>query len=37
MESTVLDERAVRRVEVAGVRIPHTPLAIAASEAARKE
>ena len=35
MESNMLHKRAVRPVEVAGVRIPHTPLAIAAAEAAR--
>jgi hypothetical protein len=35
MESNMLHKSAVRPVEVAGVRIPHTPLAIAAAEAAR--
>jgi hypothetical protein len=34
MESIVSNERAARLVEVAGVCIPHTPLAIAATEAA---
>ena len=34
MESIVSNERAARLVEVAGVCTPHTPLAIAATEAA---
>ncbi|MHB9837499.1 hypothetical protein Q8F57_021940 [Paraburkholderia terrae] len=34
MESIKSNERAARLVEVAGVCIPHTPFAIAATEAA---
>lgn len=34
MESTMPNERAARLVKVAGECIPHTPLAIAATEAA---